>query len=300
MDTPVKFEAEKNELAGVYTTPGTDTYPAALILGGSGPLDRNGDVKKMKLSISRLLAEMLAEAGWASLRYDKRGVGESTGDYLSTGLYDELADARAAHAWLGSQPGVTKTVVIGHSMGASLAAELGASEEETAAVVMLAGIATLGEDVLSWQTQKVKDHVVPKPVAAIMRLFGTDVVKQQAKSVAKLKGTTTDVARISLVKTNARWMREMIAYDPVPTLQTLQVPVLAITGSKDIQVNPADLEVIARVATGATTVEISDVDHLLRHEPAAHSNLRNYRNQVKKPIDPRVTETIKTWLATLA
>lgn len=279
--------------------PSGDSYPAALIVGGSGPLDRDGNVKKMALGISRLLAEALADAGWASLRYDKRGVGESTGDYLSAGLYDELADARAAFEWLASQPGVTKTVVVGHSMGASLAAELGVDQPDVDGVAMLSGMGTPGEEVLSWQTQQVKDQMIPKPVASIMRLFGTDVVKQQAKSVAKLKTTTTEVARIGLVKTNAKWMREMIAYDPVPTFRAIEVPLLAITGSKDIQVNPEDLEIIADTVAGATTIEIPDVDHLLRHEPRAQSNLRNYRKQVKQPLDERVTGAITDWLATL-
>ena len=215
----IEFESAGVDLAGTYRSPDSGRCPAALILGGSWPLDRDGNVKRMRVGVSRYLADVFGDLGWASLRYDKRGVGESSGDYLSTGLFEELDDARAAHRWLVSQPNVEKTIVVGHSMGASLAVELAVDEPEISGVVMLAGRARLGEEVLSWQTNKIKDDVVPKPIAAVMRLFGTDVVKQQAKAVKKLKASTTDVARVNLAKTNAKWMREMIAYDPPPSLR---------------------------------------------------------------------------------
>jgi hypothetical protein len=130
----------------------------------------------------------------------------------------------------------------------------------------------------------------------VLKLFRTSVVKQQAKAVAKMKATTTDVARIQMVKTNAKWMREFISYDPVPALERAQVPLLAITGSKDVQVDVADLAVVADVVPGAEVVAIEAVDHLLRHEPGAVSNPRLYGKQFAKPIDPRVVEALTTWL----
>jgi pimeloyl-ACP methyl ester carboxylesterase len=95
-------------------------------------------------------------------------------------------------------------------------------------------------------------------------------------------------------------MREFIAYDPLPALQAAAVPLLAITGSKDVQVDPADLAVIARTAPNAQVVEVPDVDHILRYEPGPHSNPRHYGKQVKQPLDPRVTEAILAWLPELA
>ncbi|MEX1336042.1 MAG: alpha/beta hydrolase, partial [Candidatus Limnocylindrales bacterium] len=84
-------------LAGTFAAPASaGPFPAALLLAGSGPLDRDGNVKRMALNVSRDLARELATAGWASYRYDKRGVGASQGEYLSTGFTDELADAAAA------------------------------------------------------------------------------------------------------------------------------------------------------------------------------------------------------------
>lgn len=296
-EVEVRIPSGEIELAGIWTTPaGAGVFPAALLLGGSGPLDRDGNVKRMPLSVSRDLARLLGEMGWGSLRFDKRGVGGSGGDYLATGLYEELGDAEAAYAWMASQDGVTAKMAIGHSVGASMASELATTHDDLAGIVMLAATAKTGEETLAWQTLQMKENLLPKPVEGLLRLFGTDVVKQQAKAVAKLKETKTDVARIQLAKVNAKWMREFIAYDPRPTLDRVSVDVLAITGSKDVQVDPADLDVIADRVARVETHLVEDVDHILRHEPEAVSSPKNYRSQLQKPIDPRVVESITEWI----
>jgi hypothetical protein len=285
-------------LAGTFATPeGEGPFPAALLLPGSGPLDRDGNIKRIRLNVSRDLASTLAEAGWASLRYDKRGIGESEGNYLSTGFSDELADAEAACEWLHRQDAVTSVVVIGHSAGALHAAELAGRGSAVAGAILLAATAKTGEETLRWQAGQLGDNVVPGPIKALMRLFRTDVLKQQDGAIAKLKATTTDTARIQLQKVNAKWMREFIAYDPRPVFAAVKVPILAVTGTKDIQVDPADLEVIAATAPNAQVLKVADMDHILRPEPARISNPRHYGKQAKKPMDPRVIEAILAWLA---
>ena len=189
-------------------------------------------------------------------------------------------------------------MAVGHSVGSIMAAELAGRRPDLAGAVLLSTTTKTGEETLRWQTAQMADHIVPPYVTAVLRLFRTSVVKQQAKAVARMKTTTTDVARIQMVKTNAKWMREFIAYDPVPALERIEVPVLAITGSKDVQVDVADLATVAEMVPGAEVVAVEGVDHLLRHEPGAFSNPRLYRKQFTKPIDPRVVEALTTWLTT--
>lgn len=295
--TDITFLSAGASLAGTYTTPdGPGPYPAALLLSGSGPLDRDGSHKRLKLNVSGDLATELAEAGWASLRYDKRGVGASEGDYLSTGFFDELADAEAARDWLLTRSDVATVVAIGHSGGALQSAELAGRAPAIAGAVLLSTSAKTGEETLRWQARQIGDRLLPGPVRALMHLFRTDVLKQQDKSIAKLKATTADVTRMNLVKVNAKWMREFIAYDPLPAIAAASAPLLAITGSKDVQVDPADLAVVAATAPHAQVLEVPDVDHILRYEPGPISNPRYYGRQIGKPLDPRVTEAIITWL----
>ncbi len=297
MPTSITVEARGATLAGTLLTPaGPGPHPAALILAGSGPLDRDGDVKRMPLHVSHDLAELLAQHGWASLRFDKRGVGASTGDYLSSGFHEELDDADAMLRRLLALDEVGPVVVVGHSVGASFAAELAVRHGDALAGVVLLGLtAKTGEETLTWQTGQVAQSV-PAAAKAVLRLLRTDVVAQQRKAVARLRATTTDVARVQGAKVNARWMREFLDYDPVPTLRRLAVPALAITGAKDVQVDAADLATVAELVPGARTEVLADLDHLLRHEPAPVSDVRRYKKQVARPIDPRVADLVTAWL----
>ncbi len=285
-------------LAGTFASPeGDGPFPAALLLPGSGPLDRDGNIKQLSLNVSRDLAELLAGAGWASFRYDKRGVAESAGEYLPTGFGDELADAEAARDWLLGRDDVPGVVVLGHSAGALHAAELAGRTPAVDGAILLAATAKSGEETLRWQARQIGENLVPGPVKALLRLLRTDVLKQQDRAIAKLKATTTDVARIQFQKVNAKWMREFIAYDPTAALTAASAPLLALTGSRDVQVDPADLRVIADIAPDAAVLEVMGMDHILRPEPEPTSNPRHYGRQAKKPLDPRAVEAILGWLA---
>ena len=105
--------------------------------------------------------------------------------------------------------------------------------------------------------------------------------------------------RIQGQKINAKWMREFMAYDPKRALARVALPILAITGSKDTQVNPANLADVKRIAKAwATIVEAPSVDHILRVEPAEFSRPQNYKKLLKTPIADAVTEPLLEWLAT--
>lgn len=296
-DSTVSIPVGDITLAGTLSTPpGDGPFPAALLIAGSGPLDRDGNHKRLPLGLSKDLADVLANAGWATLRYDKRGVGDSTGDYFAAGFYDELNDAISALEWLKAQPGVDRVVPVGHSAGALFAAEMSARGEAPDGAVLLAYTIASGEETLIWQAGEIGE-TVPGWIKGVMRVFGTSIEKQQTKALAKLKATTDDVTKIQFQKVNAKWMREFLVYDPEPVLRSTSAPLLAITGSKDVQVNPADIEAVAAI-TGdhGTAMVIDDVDHILRTEPAAISNPKRYKQQIKKPVDHRVTETLVTWL----
>ena len=113
----------------------------------------------------------------------------------------------------------------------------------------------------------------------------------------KIKRSTKNAYRAQLAKINAKWMREFLAYDPAQDLSNIHVPVLAITGSKDIQVMPADLERMGELVPGEFEGhEISNVTHMLRAEPEQPS-VSNYKAQILQPVDSRVLSLIDTWLA---
>ncbi len=275
------------------TAPG----PVVLLLSGSGPIDRNSNTKKLAIGVMGQLADHLAGEGLASFRYDKRGVGASGGDYKSTGLYNNVADAAAAIDTLRARADVDpdRIFVIGHSEGALIATELAATDPSLAGVVLLAGTATDGEQVLRWQAEHVSASL-PRPVKLLLRVLRQDVVRTQSKRLATIKATTGDTARIQLVKINAKWFREFMAHDPAPSLESIQTPVLALTGSKDIQVNPEDIERICQLVPSDCSGQIiDDLTHLLRKE-AGPPSVRTYKKQAKRQVDARLLATASTWI----
>jgi pimeloyl-ACP methyl ester carboxylesterase len=300
-------------LAGTLTLPadGSGPFPVVLLLTGSGPIDRDSNHKKVRFDVTAQLSDALARAGVASFRYDKRGVGASPGDWRASGLWDNVDDAAAALAMLRGRPEVDASMIVvaGHSEGATQAIALAARDRSVAArdwsvaahhrsvagLVLLAASARRGEELLLWQARQVIP-TLPRPVRLLLKLLPGDPVEKVRRNHAKLKATTTDVARLNLAKINAKWFREFLAYDPADDLAMIDVPVLAITGEKDLQVDAGDLALIADLVSGpVATHALADLTHSLRRQPGAPS-LSRYKQEVREPVDPELVSIALDWM----
>jgi pimeloyl-ACP methyl ester carboxylesterase len=290
----VEIPAAGAVLAGTLTRPGGDgRHGAALLVNGSGPIDRDGAMPGMALGLGPALAAALAGHGCALLRYDKRGVGASGGNYLSTGFHDECRDAAAALAALRAHPAVDaeRVFVIGHSTGAVVAATLARAAPPPAGYVLLAGAAQPGERVMAWQSDRIA-ATLPWP----LRPLGPMLTRRQARERDRVRGSTADGHdRMPPSRLTDRWLREYMAHDPGPDLSAIDRPVLAITGGKDVQVDPADVERIGRLVAGPFDGEVRPgLTHLLRHDPGP-AGLWRYRRQLTRPVDGRLVERIAAW-----
>jgi pimeloyl-ACP methyl ester carboxylesterase len=283
--------ADGLRLAGTLTLPtGAGPHPAVLLLHGSGRLDRDANAGRLRTGYGPPLAAALANDGIASLRYDRRGVGATPGDWRATGFADHRRDAAAAVRALAARPGIRADAVgvVGHSEGAVHAMALGA-QANVAAVVLLAGFARPGEDALRWQAGMIVRDL-PAFVRPAVRAFGE-------RQLARIKKTSTDVTRVAGFPVNARWTRELLAHDPRPDLAGIRVPVLAITGGKDVQVDPADLDEIRRLVPGEVEVcRIADLTHLLRRD-TGRASVRSYPRQLRRPVDTGLLTQVSGWLA---
>jgi hypothetical protein len=292
------FTSGEQTLAGTLTVPrGGAPAAAVLLLPGSGPLDRDSDHRRMPLGVTGQLAGALDEAGVATLRYDKRGVGASTGSWHSAGFYDNRDDAAAALQLLRARPEVdpARVVLLGHSEGALHAAGLAAAGAPVAGLVLLSCSAMPGDDLLRWQSTQIAP-TLPPAVRLLLRLLRNDLQARAAKARDRLRATTTDSARIGGARVNARWHREFMAHDPRSDLERIQVPVLAITGTKDLQVPWTDLATIASLAQARVeTHELPDLSHILRPQPGPPS-LSGYRREARQPVDARLVDLVVTWM----
>ena len=295
----ITFPSGSLQLAGTLRLPDARLpCPAVLLIPGSGQVDRDENAPKARLNALYEIAVTLSEQGIASLRFDKRGVGASQGDYWETGFFDHVTDAGAALTFLQLQSEVRaeKVFLLGHSEGSLIVTRLAATNAPVAGVILLAGPAQNGEQVLVWQSAQVIKGMKGFN-KWLIDLFHIDTRKAQQKQLDKLKRSTKNSMRIQLVtKLNAKWFREFMAYDPAEDLPKIQVPVLAITGTKDIQVDPADLERMAGLVRREFEPHlVPDLTHLLRAEPG-QPTLSTYKQQIAQPIDSRVLQILSEWL----
>ncbi|TDV44326.1 alpha/beta hydrolase [Actinophytocola oryzae] len=281
-------------LAGTLTLPaGPGPHPTVLCLPGSGKVDRDSNAGRVRMDLGRPLAVVLARHGIASLRYDRRGAGDTPGDWHTVGFLDNRADAAAALRALRDRPEVRPGAVgvLGHSEGAVHAMWL-AAHAQAAAAVLLAGYARPGEQAVRWQGARLADSL-PRPLRPLLPLLR----RVASRQLARVAATTADAARIGGIRVNARWWREQLAHDPRQDLAGIRVPVLAVTGDKDAQVDPGDLDTIARlVPGGAETQRVPGLTHVLRRTDGAGTVL-SYRRLLREPVDAELLTGVARWLA---
>jgi hypothetical protein len=298
----VTFYSGSHILAGTLTLPDAPgfegTFPGVLLIPGSGQVDRNENTRKLHINAFQEIAADLANQGFASLRYDKRGVGESQGNFWEAGFYDNVSDATVALHFLKFNEFIQPEhfFILGHSEGAVIATRMAATGADVDGVILLAGTARSGEEDLLWQGEQVAKGMRGLN-GFLIRALHIDVRKAQRKQLEKIKHSTKDWYRAGLfAKVNAKWMREFLAYNPAEDLPKIQAPVLAITGSKDIQVAPADLQRMAGLIKSEFEWHaVPDVTHILRAE-AGEATLSTYRQQVQGPVDERILNFISDWL----
>jgi len=304
-------------LAGTLTLPkGAGPFPSALLIAGSGPNDRDEALASHRPFL--VLADHLTRKGIAVLRYDKRGIGKSTGSADKATTVDLASDAQAALAYLKTRKEIdpAKIALIGHSEGAMIAPLIASRTKDVAWVVLLAAPATVGEETLLNQSEligKAADLTDEQLEASLnFDQAAYDLVRTEKDSAAlreKLKGlvkeTGLDAAMPpTLLETQLRmmespWFRFFLDYDPLPNLKTLQVPVLALYGQKDLQVPAkANLSLLKQALQDAGNKdadirELTDLNHLFQH---AYSGTPTEYAAIEETFSPDAMQIISDWL----
>jgi len=315
----VVFGSDEITLAGTLIVPeGSGPFPAAVLVSGSGSQDRDESLLGHKPFL--VLADALARNGIATLRYDDRGVGGSTGDPLGATTADLANDAKAAVDFLRDQPNIEAIGIIGHSEGGLIAPMVALDNADVAFVVLLAGPGLPGADVLRTQTEAlmraegVEDSVVSwrmdwtddvitiaasdletGDVAAAMRDRLTEAA---VDAPASMEALVSDAGREEIVAAfTDPWMRFFLAYDPAPALGQISVPVLAMIGSLDLQVLAAEnapaLEAALSGNVDATIKTLPGLNHLFQN--ASTGAVSEYA-VIDETFDPDTMQTTADWI----
>ncbi|MGP0095019.1 MAG: alpha/beta hydrolase [Xanthobacteraceae bacterium] len=262
--------------------------PAAIIIPGSGPTNRDGNGPGIQPNTLKLLAENLAGRGIASIRIDKRGVGASRPAMRSEVDLRFQTYADDAKAWateLRAQTGAQCVWLIGHSEGA-LVAEVAARENGgICGLVLVAGAGRKAGDILRQQ------------LAAAL----PDPLKQEAYAdLAELEAGRAVAASpqlMALFRPSVQpYMMSWLPLDPAAILAGLKQPVLIIQGETDIQVSVEDARLLARARPDAELAILPGVNHVLKPAPADRAaNIATYSDP-NLPLAPGVGETIADFI----
>lgn len=265
-ETDVTFGHGDITLSGTLLSPKkTAPKKAVVFVTGSGLQDRDEDI--MGFKIFKTLAEYLAQNGIASLRYDDRGFGKSSGDAQNATTKDFADDAASAIDYLTNKSGlnILKTGIIGHSEGALIAGMLASQSKDIDFIVLMAGSAIPGDQLLLEQGQLVNQvmgfsrddadaqrAMQEKIFKTIRSNSGWDVLEQELRDAIKEKLYATPVEErrhiadpkqyienavaAQMQQIRSPWMKFFIDYNPADDLKKIDIPTLALFGGKDVQV----------------------------------------------------------------
>ena len=259
---------------------GKKKVPVAIMVSGSGLQNRDEEVFGHKPFL--VITDYLARHGVATLRYDDRGTGLSTGDGRKATSKDFMEDALAGIEFLRSK-GIFKEVgIIGHSEGGEIAFMLGAGKKVDF-LVSLAGPGVQGDSILVLQNNNA------------LRKAGYDitVTREEVRDAVKTK--------------NDPWLEYFSEYDPVQDIRKIFCPALILNGEKDTQVEsavnipsiegnlPRDRR--GRFASRHTEIKVyPGLNHLFQHCLTGQSE--EY-NDIEETISPEVLEDIAVWIGKL-
>ncbi|WP_261663785.1 alpha/beta fold hydrolase [Deinococcus sp. Marseille-Q6407] len=292
-------------LRGTLTLPaGPGPFPAALLLSGSGPQDRDSTLHGHRPFL--VLADRLTRQGFAVLRLDDRGTGRSGGDLYNSRYSDLSGDAQAAVDFLRGLRTVQadRVGLIGHSEGGWVAAQAAQRlSPPPAFLVLLGSPAVPGSELLDLQLRAQlqaqglgEAEIEARAAAQAEALAG----HHASLLTAPLPSSEIEQAWLhSRAFVQSPYLQDFLAYDPRPALRANRVPTvptLAVFGSHDLQVPPvAGAGPLRRLLSGPRSEvhELSGLNHLLQ---PARSGLPQEYAQIPTTLDPAALDLIGRWL----
>lgn len=311
------------KLAGTLTLPeGAGPHPAVVLITGSGPQDR--DESLLGHQPFAVLADHLTRKGIAVLRYDDRGVAGSTGSFEGATMDDFAGDAWAALGYLRTRPEIDakRIGVMGHSEGGVVGPSVAAAHpKEVAFVVMLAGTGVPGSAIIPHQLGLIMrasgadDATIQRELGYAERMHVALLASKPGEAKPALEpilkewydslppderqgvGTFEQALAERVAPLDTPWMRHFLAYDPAPVLAKLKMPVLAVNGTLDLQVDPEqNLPVIEKALKKnkrAKLVRLPGLNHLF--QPATTGSPSEYAS-IETTIDVALLEVVTSWI----
>ncbi len=319
----IYFENKEDSvlLAGTLTFPKTGSgFPAVILLSGSGPQDRNSEIFEHKSFL--LIADYFTKNGIAVLRVDDRGTAESEGDHNQTGIKGFVSDAKSALEYLKTRKEIDKTKIglVGHSLGGIIAPIVAMESKDVAYVILLAAPGMRGDKLILLQKELI-ERKMGAPELAITE--GQEKMKGAYNIILEFEGDNEELKnslkkyfsevfgpmlpenQLNAISTQMSypWFVDFIRYDPQTVLSKIGIPVLALGGSKDVQV-PAEenLKSIEKILKDSgnnevTVMEFENLNHLFQN---SETGLPAEYFTIEQTFSPDVLKLMVSWIKTKA
>jgi pimeloyl-ACP methyl ester carboxylesterase len=274
--------------------PGTLTYskatlpqPIAIFVHGSGNIDRNGNQARanIKGNYIQQLADSLNQKGIAFYRYDKRTATPENFKYIIGNMvYDYLVDdLKLAIQKFKNDDRFSSITLIGHSQG-SLTAIL-AAQTNVSKYISLAGTGEGMDSFIINSYKQVSEEMSNKAKAQIDELLDTGEIKNVEPSMAHLFN-----------KPNQTFLASWMSYNPAVEIKKLNIPVLILNGSKDLQVTVINAKMLHEAKPDSELKIIENMNHMLKHITKDEDNMKSYFSP-DYPLSQSLVETISTFIS---
>jgi len=283
-ESVVQLETETGVLEGSLLAPeGKTDIPVALIIAGSGPTDRDGNNSTMINNSLKMLATELSQHGVASLRYDKRGVAKSLaagGREVDLRFDHFIADAEGWIGYLRSDNRFNEVIVIGHSEG-SLIGMMAARQGKADKYISIAGPGQRVDELIRKQLGAQPSFILEQADPILDELVKGNTVEDTPQVLNALFRPSVQPYLIS-------WLK----YDPRVEIAKLEIPVLILQGTTDIQIGVTDAEMLAEANQKAEVVIIDGMNHVFKESELDRLiNLQTY-SQPDLPIVPEMITAV--------
>lgn len=307
--------ADGAKLAGTLVYPMNYQFaksvPVVVMVTGSGQQNRDEEVFSHKPFL--VIADFLAKQGIATLRYDDRGVGGSTGEVANATTRDFMGDALAAIDYVRSTGKFGKCGVLGHSEGGTIAMMIAARQKVDFAVSM-AGGAIKGDSLLLLQNHValskagVPAMVCDDYVTVLRQLLrwmerGEPVSHPKERIAEFVKSANLQLPEaleenlVKVMETSVPWLRAFLSLDPAEDIRKVTCPVFALNGGNDTQVTAKEnLDAFRRllpVNDKSLVKEYPDLNHLFQH---SQTGLPIEYGSIEETISPEVLQDIANWV----
>ncbi len=284
-ETPITYKNLSGSISGTLAIPknASGKIPVVIIIADYGTTDRNGNNSQdVNDNSYKLLAEGLGKNGIASVRYDKRMVGESKTSNKPNELRfdDYVDDAVGLIGMLNDDPRFSKIIILGHGEG-SLVGMLAARDQPVKGIISVNSTSEQGDKFVTGE-MKSKQQIMQDEFKTLLYSL------RKGKTIDNIDPALYSIASPA----KQPFLMSYFRYPPIRVLKIMKAPILIIQGTTDQQITVADAEKLKKAKSEATLIIIPGMSHIMKDGPAdKDQNLATY-NKPELPLKAELIPAI--------